>query len=232
MPKPGVTIRARLGEAVEDYLKAALEIQSGDGKVTTTALARSLEVAPASVTGMIKKLAALRLVRHVPYQGIALTPRGQRYALEILRHHRLLELYLAETLGYTWDRVHEEADRLEHVISEELEEKIFEALGRPTRDPHGEPIPGRDGKLPRARHAPLSHLARGTRGRIREVRRSSPEMLRDFGRRGLVPDAVVEVLDAAPPDGPITVRTGRTSHVLGRELAGHVRVELESRPLA
>jgi DtxR family Mn-dependent transcriptional regulator len=174
---------------------------------------------------MIKKLASLKLVRHNPYQGVVLTRAGEKIALEVLRHHRLLELYLAEALGYSWDQVHEEADRLEHVISEAFEEKIFEALGRPTRDPHGEPIPTKDGKIASGGHEPLSDLPAGATGIISHVSRSNPEMLRYLGERGLVPDAPVEVIERAPFGGPITVRTGEISHVLGRELARHIQVE-------
>ena len=129
-----------LSQAVEDYLKAIFEVQRDHGKVATTVLAERMGVTPASATGMMKKLAALKLVRHHPYRGVMLTRAGEKMALEVLRHHRLLELYLAEALGYTWDQVHDEACRLEHVISEAFEDRIFEALGRPTRDPHGEPI--------------------------------------------------------------------------------------------
>ncbi len=194
--------------------------------MNTTVLAQRMRVTPASATGMIKKLAGLKLARHTPYRGVVLTPVGEKVALEILRHHRLLELYLAEALGFPWDRVHEEADRLEHVISEEFEDRIFEALGQPTRDPHGEPIPSKDGKMPQVSHEPLSDLRTGARGTINQIWRNNPEMLRYLGARGLVPDAPVEVTDEAPFDGPITVRTGRTSHVLGRELARHIRVDV------
>ena len=214
-----------LSQAVEDYLKAVFEIQRDHGKVATTVLAERMGVAPASATGMIKKLAALKLVRHNPYQGVMLTRAGEKMALEVLRHHRLLELYLKEALGYTWDQVHEEACRLEHVISEEFEDKIFEALGRPTRDPHGEPIPTKDGKMPSTAHEPLSDLQPGAAGVISQVSKSNPEMLRYLGERGLVPDTAVEVVEAAPFNGPITVKTGQTSHVLGRDLARHIRVE-------
>jgi DtxR family transcriptional regulator, Mn-dependent transcriptional regulator len=219
-----------LTQAVEDYLKAIHEIQRDAGRVATTVLAERMSVSPASATGMIKKLAGLKLVRHVPYQGVVLTRAGRRVALEVLRHHRLLELYLAQALGYPWDLVHDEADRLEHVISEELEARIFEALGRPTRDPHGEPIPAKDGSMPRTLHEPLPSLAEGAVGTISEVSRSNPEMLRYLGERGLVPDAKLKVLEKAPFDGPITVRTGKASFVLGRELARHIRVEARRRP--
>jgi len=220
-----------LSQAVEDYLKAVFEVQRDHGKVATTVLAERMGVAPASATGMIKKLAALKLVRHNPYQGVMLTRAGEKMALEVLRHHRLLELYLKEALGYTWDRVHEEACRLEHVISEEFEDKIFEVLGRPTRDPHGEPIPTKDGKMPTVDHEPLSDLQPGATGIISQVSKSDPEMLRYLGARGLIPEATVEVVEKAPFEGPLTVRTGDNSYVLGRQLASHIRVEVEDGPM-
>jgi DtxR family Mn-dependent transcriptional regulator len=214
-----------LSKAVQDYLKAIYKLQELGGAVTTSALAEEMEVTAASTTGMVKKLASLKLVKHSPYQGVILTKAGQKMALEVIRHHRLLELYLAEALGYTWDKVHEEAERLEHVISEEFEEKIFEALGRPTRDPHGDPIPSKDGTVITADHERLSDLEPGAGGVIRQVSNSDAEMLRYLGQRGLVPDTALEVVDKAPFNGPLTVRAGRTSHVLGRELARHIWVE-------
>lgn len=220
-----------LSQAVEDYLKAIFEVQRDHGKVATTVLAERMGVAPASATGMIKKLAGLKLVRHSPYQGVVLTRAGEKLALEVLRHHRLLELYLAEALGYTWDQVHDEACRLEHVISEEFEDKIYEALGRPTRDPHGEPIPTKDGKMPSADHEPLSDLQPGAAGVISQVSKSNPEILRYLGARGLIPEATVEVVEKAPFEGPLTVRTGENSYVLGRQLASHIRVEVGDRPM-
>jgi len=220
-----------LSQAVEDYLKAIFEVQRDHGKVATTVLAERMGVAPASATGMIKKLAGLKLVRHSPYQGVILTRAGEKLALEVLRHHRLLELYLAEALGYTWDQVHDEACRLEHVISEEFEDKFYEALGRPTRDPHGEPIPTKDGKMPSADHEPLSDLQPGAAGVISQVSKSNPEILRYLGARGLIPEATVEVVEKAPFEGPLTVRTGENSYVLGRQLASHIRVEVGDRPM-
>jgi DtxR family Mn-dependent transcriptional regulator len=220
-----------LSQAAEDYLKAVYEVQRDHGKVATTVLAERMGVTPASATGMIKKLAALKLVRHSPYQGVVLTRAGEKVALEVLRHHRLLELYLADALGYTWDQVHDEACRLEHVISEEFEDKIFEALGRPTRDPHGEPIPTKDGKMPNVEHESLSDLQPGATGVISQVNKSNPEMLRYFGARGLIPEATVEVVEKAPFEGPLTVRTGDNSYVLGRQLASHIRVEVEDGPM-
>lgn len=212
-------------QAMQDYLKAIYKLQEQGGAVSTSALAEAMGVAAASATGMVKKLASLKLVRHHPYQGVVLSKAGEKMALEVIRHHRLLELYLAEALGYSWDKVHEEAERLEHVISEEFEEKIFEALGRPTRDPHGDPIPAKDGTLVVAEHDRLSDLEPGATGVIRQVSDSNAEMLRYLGIRGLVPDAAVEVLDKAPFNGPLTVKSGETSHVLGREVASHIRVE-------
>jgi DtxR family Mn-dependent transcriptional regulator len=214
-----------LSEAVQDYLKAIYKLQERGGPVSTSALAEAMGVAAASATGMVKKLAGLKLARHNPYQGVVLTRAGEKMALEVLRHHRLLELYLAEALGYSWDQVHEEAERLEHVISEEFEEKIFEALGRPTRDPHGDPIPTKDGTMAGDRHDRLSDMEPGATGVIRRVSDRSAEMLRYLGTRGLVPDATVEVVEKAPFNGPITVKTGEVSHVLGRDLASHIHVE-------
>ncbi len=214
-----------LSEAVQDYLKTIYKLQEQGGVVSTSALAEAMEVTAASATGMVKKLAGLKLVRHNPYQGVVLSKAGQKMALEVIRHHRLLELYLAEALGYTWDKVHEEAERLEHAISEEFEEKIFEALGQPTRDPHGDPIPAKDGTIFAAEHDRLSDLEPGATGIIRQVSDSDAEMLRYLGTRGLVPDTVFEVLDKAPFNGPLTVKTGRASHVLGRELARYIWVE-------
>lgn len=214
-----------LSQAVQDYLKTIYKLQAQDGVVSTSALADAMEVTAASATGMVKKLANLKLVRHNPYQGVVLSKAGEKMALEIIRHHRLLELYLAEALGYGWDQVHEEAERMEHVISEEFEEKIFEALGRPTRDPHGDPIPAKDGTMITAEHDCLSDLEPGEKGVIRQVSNSDAEMLRYLGARGLVPDAALEVLDKAPFNGPITVKTGEAFHVLGRDLASQIWVE-------
>jgi DtxR family Mn-dependent transcriptional regulator len=214
-----------LSTAMQDYLKAIYKLQAKGGAVSTSALAEALGVAAASATGMVKKLAGLKLARHNPYQGVVLTKAGEKMALEVIRHHRLLELYLAEALGYSWDKVHEEAERLEHVISEEFEEKIFEALGRPTRDPHGDPIPAKDGTLVAGNHERLSDMEPGAAGVIRRVSDSDAEVLRYLGRRGLVPDAAFQVLEKAPFNGPITVKTGESSHVLGRDLAAHIHVE-------
>jgi len=214
-----------LSPAMQDYLKAIYRLQAQDGVVFTSALATAMKVRAASATGMVKKLAKMKLVRHNPYQGVVLSNAGQKMALEVIRHHRLLELYLAKALGYSWDQVHAEAERMEHVISEEFEEKIFEALGRPIWDPHGEPIPAKDGTLRVPRHDRLADLKPGTKGTIRQVSEPTAEMLRYLGSRGLVPDVPVKVLERAPFNGPVTIKRGKTSHVLGRDLARHIRVE-------
>jgi DtxR family Mn-dependent transcriptional regulator len=221
-----------LSQGMQDYLKAIYKLQERDGVVSTTALAEAMRVAAPSATGMAKKLASLKLVRHQPYQGLVLTSAGEKVALELIRHHRLLELYLSEALGYTWDQVHDEAERMEHVISEEFEDKIFEALGRPTRDPHGEPIPAKDGTVHAASHGRLSEMEPGASGVIRQVSDSTAEMLRYLGERGLVPNAGVEVVEKAPFNGPLTVRTVEASHVIGRDLAAHIRVEAAGRPVS
>jgi len=143
--------RTRLSEAIQDYLREIYKLGTSGDRVTTTALARGMGVSPASASAMVKKLAALSLVVHAPYRGVTLTPEGEEVALEVTRHHRLLELYLAQTLGIDVEEVHAEADRLEHVISEELEARIDEALGFPTHDPHGDPIP--DANLEWPEHA-------------------------------------------------------------------------------
>jgi DtxR family Mn-dependent transcriptional regulator len=218
-------MREMLSQGMQDYLKAIYKLQERDGVVSTTALADAMQVAAPSATGMVKKLAGLQLVRHQPYQGVVLTKAGEKVALELIRHHRLLELYLSDALGYSWDLVHDEAERMEHVISEEFEDRIFEALGRPTRDPHGEPIPAKDGTVAATTQGRLSEMEPGASGVIRQVSDSTAEMLRYLGERGLVPDAGVEVVEKAPFNGPLTVKTGEASHVIGRDLASHIRVE-------
>lgn len=185
-------------QAVEDYLKTIFEIQRTHGKVATTVLAERMGVAPASVTGMIKKLAQLSLVQYEKYQGVRLSAAGEKIALEVIRHHRLIELYLAEALGVPWDKVHEEAEKWEHVLSEDLEERMERALGFPTTDPHGAPIPTREGTLPRLWQAHLSDLAAGQTAVIVEVSDHDPELLRYFGNLGLYPATTVTVNEQTP----------------------------------
>ncbi len=174
---------------------------------------------------MVKKLHGLDLVEHVPYRGVELTQQGRRVALEVLRHHRLLELYLAQSLGVPWDRVHDEAEILEHHISEELEELIAEKLGNPTRDPHGDPIPTRDLELVEDAGATLDSLEPGARGRFTRISDHDPEMLRYLAERGIAPGDDFEVVDKHPFGGPLFVRFGAAMHVVGGQLAAAMRVE-------
>jgi DtxR family Mn-dependent transcriptional regulator len=217
---------ARPSEAIEDYAKAIYSLaRQGDGTVATNALAERLGVTPASVSAMVKKLDERGLVRHVRYRGVALTPAGERVALEVMRHHRLLETYLAEHLGVPWDRVHEEAEALEHVLSDYLEARIAAKLGHPTHDPHGDPIPSASLELTEEATTSLSDLAPGDRGRFVRVSDSDPAMLRYLDERGVKLGDALEVLERQPFDGPLTVRFGDGLHVLGGMLARAMRVE-------
>ena len=213
--------------AVEDYAKAIYAL-SHDGRdtVSTTALAERLRVTPASASAMIKRLDDMGLARHAPYHGVELTERGSQLALEILRHHRLLELYLTESLGVPWDRVHDEAEVLEHVLSEELEEIIALKLGDPTRDPHGDPIPTRDLEIVEDPTDTLESLQPGARGRFVRVSDSDPDMLRYLAERGIAPGAEFEVVDKQPFGGPVFATFAGEVHVLGGRLADAMRVEV------
>src|SRR3954454_2986247 len=226
--RPMTLDQDRPSEAIEDYAKAiyALSVR-GDGTVSTNALAERLGVTAASVSGMVKKLAERGLVEHVPYRGVALTEEGRRVALEVLRHHRLLELYLSEHLGVPWDRVHEEAEALEHVISEDLEARIAAKLGNPTHDPHGDPIPDADLVMDEGDTQRLAELEPGACGRFVRISDSDPEMLRYLDERGVRLGDTLEVVDRQPFGGPLTVRFGNAEHVLGGGLAAAMRVELD-----
>jgi DtxR family transcriptional regulator, Mn-dependent transcriptional regulator len=213
-----------LTAAVEDYVKAIYTLESGERSVTTTALAERLDVRPASVSGMLPKLSALGLVEHEPYRGIRLTERGTRVALEVVRHHRLLELFLVESLGMTWDEVHAEAEVLEHVLSEELEELIAAKLGDPAFDPHGDPIPSRELTVPTDESRNLYELEPGQRGTFVRISDSDPAMLRFLTERGIAPGAEIEVIERQPFDGPLYVRVADEVHVLGAVLARAMRV--------
>ena len=219
---------ARPSEAIEDYAKAIYSLAGRTGgAVSTNALAERLGVTPASVSAMVKKLDDRGLVEHVPYKGVALTPAGTRVALEVLRHHRLLETYLAESLGVPWDRVHEEAEALEHVLSEYLEARIAAKLGHPTHDPHGDPIPSVELEIAEGDTVPLSGLEAGARGHFVRVSDSDPEMLRYLAERGVALGDELEVLERQPFDGPLTVRFGDRLLTLGGALARAMRVELQ-----
>jgi DtxR family transcriptional regulator, Mn-dependent transcriptional regulator len=216
-----------ISSAVEDYAKAiyALERRGGEA-VSTNALAERLGVTAASASGMVKRLVELGLVEHQPYHGVSLTDDGRRVALEVMRHHRLLELYLVKSLGVPWDRVHAEAEVLEHVLSEELEELIATKLGDPTHDPHGDPIPTRDLTIEEGPTQSLQTLAAGARGTFARVSDSDPDMLRFLADRGIAPGDSFVVIDKQPFDGPLFVKFGADVHVLGGELTRAMRVEV------
>jgi DtxR family Mn-dependent transcriptional regulator len=220
-----------VSSAVQDYAKAiySLEQRCDGGAVSTNALAERMGVSAASASSMVKKLDVLGLVEHVPYRGVVLTERGMKVALEVLRHHRLLERYLAEELGVPWDRVHDEAEVLEHVLSEELEELIAAKLGHPTIDPHGDPIPSADLTITEVVTVGMDGLDAGDVGRLVRVSDSDPEMLRYLSARGIAPGDTFEVLDKQPFGGPIFARFGddRDVHPLGGRLAAAMRVEVQ-----
>jgi DtxR family Mn-dependent transcriptional regulator len=206
--------------AVQNYLKAIYTLQENQAAVTTTALSHYLNLSAASATNMVKKLARLKLAHHSPYHGVQLTPRGEKMALEVIRHHRLIELFLARALGVPWDCVHAEAEKIEHVISEDLEDRIATFLNDPVMDPHGDPIPTKTGKVERPVYTSLLELGTGQAGVIRRVSDQNSEHLRHFSKLGLVPDAVVNVLDREPFEGPLRVRIGAgAEHVLDETLA-------------
>jgi DtxR family Mn-dependent transcriptional regulator len=212
----------------EDYLKALYDLQHGQGQAWagTSALALALGIAPASVTEMLKRMAAAEppLVEHRPYHGARLTPDGERAALQMVRTHRLLEQFLAEALGYAWDEVHDEAHRLEHAVSDRLGERIADYLGQPATDPHGELIPGPDGALAERAEVALATLKAGERSQVTRVQSHDAALLRYFGELGLYPGAAVHVLEVAPFDGPLTVQIGRRREALGRGVAEQVFV--------
>src|ERR1700760_1492200 len=215
--------------AVEDYAKAIYALQTRDDEpVSTTALSERLGVTPGSASGMVKRLGELGLVTHRRYHGVLLTDAGRRVALEVIRHHRLLELYLVQDLGVPWDRVHEEAEVLEHVLSEELEELISAKLGDPTHDPHGDPIPTRDLQISEGDTEPLEQMERGARGTFVRISDSDPEMLRYLAERGIAPGESFEVIDRQPFGGPLFVRFGAQgdAHALGGGLACAMRVQV------
>jgi len=219
MPKTG------LSEAIQDYLKEIYKLQAAGGRATTTAIARAMGVAPSSVTAMLKKLAALGLAEHARYRGVTLTEAGERVALEVVRHHRLLEQYLAETLGLSIDAVHAEADRLEHVLSDELEARIDRSLGYPTHDPHGHPIPDAALNLEPSELRPLAELEPGEEATVRRVPDGDADVLRYLSTLSLVPGQRVELRSSAPFGGPLTVLVVGVEHAISRELAAEIGVQ-------
>jgi DtxR family transcriptional regulator, Mn-dependent transcriptional regulator len=213
-------------QAIEDYLKTIYTLAEEESPVSTSRIAGVRDVKPASVTSMIQRLDRLNLVHYEKHYGVTLTPAGEAIALEVIRHHRLIELYLMEALGFSWDEVHEQADILEHVISEKLEERIAAALNNPTLDPHGDPIPARDGSLAERPLVPLLSLSPGSCAVIaRIIDDSNSELLRYLAELGLVPETVMTVHEVAPLDGPLTLEVDGSEMVIGRTAAEAILVE-------
>jgi len=211
--------------AVQDYAKAIYGLaERADGKVSTTALAERLGVTPASASAMVRRLDERGLVAHVPYRGVSLTPAGVKLALEVLRRHRLLETFLVQELGMEWDRVHAEAEVLEHVLSAELEARIAARLGDPRRDPHGDPIPSAELELDEAATVSLAELPTGSSGTFVRVSDSDPEILRYLAERGIRPGARLQITERQPFGGPLFVRAGSERHALGGTLADAMRI--------
>ena len=216
--------RVGVSRSAEDYLKAILQLEASEDGATTGGLAERLGISQPSVTAMTKKLAADGFVVRVPYRGVTLTRRGRRIALEVLRHHRLLELFLADSLGVPLDEVHAEAERLEHVLSEELEARIDAALGYPTLDPHGDPIPDRKLRLDAPARRALAEVAPGESATVAGVPDRDAELLRYLATLALLPGGAVKVVAHAPFGGPVTVRSSSGEHAIARELAVAIAV--------
>jgi DtxR family transcriptional regulator, Mn-dependent transcriptional regulator len=213
--------------SIQDYLKTIYELTDDGVAASTNALAQKLKISAPSVTGMIQKLASSKpaLVEYQKHQGVTLTRDGRKAALEVIRHHRLLEAWLVKTLGYSWDEVHEEAERLEHVISEDFERRIAAAMGHPTRDPHGELIPTEDLNMPVDESTPLSSLRPGQKGVLICVKAADMDLLRHLESLGLVPDAEIEVKDYSPFDHNLTIKVGRKTCVLGLNITGKIFID-------
>lgn len=209
---------------VEDYLKAIWMLQQAETPVSTSRIAEQLGLTAAAVTAMVKRLAEQGLLRHEPYYGVQLTEPGEKASLRIVRRHRVLELFLTQMLEYDWDRVHDEAERLEHAASDELIERLARLLGEPERDPHGSAIPTAEGELNRVEYPVLADTAPGSAATVVEVRVKEPEQLRYLGSLGLYPGAELEVVDSAPFEGPLSLRVGGESRVIARALARRIHV--------
>ena len=212
-----------LTRSVEDYLKAIYRLSPPGRAASTSEIAQRLELSPASVSGMVKRLSEQGLLEHEPYKGVQLTAEGRRAALRMLRRHRLIEAYLVAFLGYTWDTVHDEAERLEHAVSDTLVERMAAVLGNPTVDPHGDPIPTPEGEIHEPVSVPLSEVPAGASVEILRVEESQPDRLRYIASVGLRPGVRITVVDRQPFRGPITIDVGGQTHVIGTELGEVVR---------
>jgi DtxR family Mn-dependent transcriptional regulator len=216
-------------KSIEDYLKTIYSLEEIESPVSTSRIAGARDVKPASATSMVQRLDRLGLVSYTKHRGVTLTESGRLIAVEMLRHHRLLELYLTEVLGFGWHEVHEEAELLEHVISEKFEERIAAALDHPLHDPHGAPIPDRDGSVPTRNLTPLVELEVGAKAMVALVTDdSNKELLTHLADLGLTPGAILTVLDAAPFEGPLTVEIEGQRQIVGHKAAGAIQVSLES----
>ena len=216
-------------QAIEDYLKTIYRLAQEEFPVSTSRLAEARDVKPASVTGMIKRLASLELVNYQKHYGVTLTESGRQIALEVIRHHRLIETYLMKALGFEWDEVHEQADLLEHVISEKLEARIAAYLNHPEFDPHGAPIPRKDGTIPHVQTRPLTTMVVGDRGEISQIRSDSDsDLLRLLADYGLIPGATLKVMSISADRENYTVQltTGEASHKLGFDVADSILIKL------
>lgn len=212
-----------LSQSVEDYLKAIYVIQSDGEAATTTTIAKALGVSSASVTNMLKRLAKMNLLVHESYKGASLTPKGSTIALEIIRHHRLLELYLKDVMGYSWDEVHAEAENLEHHISEQFEDKIAELLNHPTHDPHGDPIPSKDGVMPVMANLSVSEAETDIDYVIGRVKDQDPELLRYLEKIGVIPGVKLQVMEKEPFNGPLRIKLeDKVERTIGYAIASEV----------
>lgn len=219
----------RLTRSVEDYLKVIYRLSRSGRPATTSEIAEALALSPPSVSGMVKRLSEQGLLNHEPYRGAELTPEGRRAALRMLRRHRLIETYLVAFLAYSWDTVHEEAERLEHAVSDVLIERMAEALGNPKVDPHGDPIPAADGSITELIYVPLTEIPVGASAELCRVDTGHPDRLRYLASLGLTPGVVFTAVDHQPFQGPVTVRVGGTEHVLGHQMACLLLCQLRDR---
>lgn len=211
-----------LSQSVEDYLKVIYVLETEGESASTTNIAEMLNVSSASVTNMLKRLSGMNFIDHQSYKGATLTDAGRKIALEILRHHRLLELYLKEVMGYSWDEVHDEAEKLEHHISEQFEDKIAELLDHPTHDPHGDPIPTKDGVMPDMASLSVCDAEEETSYLIGRVKDQDPELLRYLEKTGVIPGVKLTILEKAPFEGPITVLLENEEKTLGYSIARQI----------
>lgn len=211
-----------LSQSIEDYLKVIYVLEAEGEAATTTNIANALKVSSASVTNMLKRLAKLKLLDHESYKGATLTSSGKKIALEVLRHHRLLELYLKEIMGYSWDEVHDEAEKLEHHISEQFEDRIAELLNHPTHDPHGDPIPTKDGVVPDMAKISISEAMPDMEYIIGRVKDQDPELLRYLEKKGIIPGVKITIIEKDPFNGPVKIFIEDREEVIGNNIANEI----------